>query len=129
IRVHGNVATPDDEIVRLAGVAIGSSVAPETPAEIEARLKAAKRFQRVDVLKRFASIDDPSRIVLVIVVDEGPVKIERTGDPDDPTRVVRTHGGVLFLPLLSAEDGYGVTYGANFAVPNRLGKQSRVSFP
>ena len=35
-----------------------------------------------EVRKRFASIADPSQITLVIVVDEGPVNIVMTGDPD-----------------------------------------------
>ena len=37
------------------------------------RLLATKRFQHVDVLKRYASITDPTRIVVLIRVDEGPV--------------------------------------------------------
>src|SRR5438105_7779828 len=68
IRIHGNVATPDDEIRRLAGVEIGGVVEPDTPAQVAARLRAAKRFDRVEVLKRFASIADPTRIVLVLIV-------------------------------------------------------------
>jgi len=35
----------------------------------------------------------------------------------------------MFLPLLDAEDGYGFTYGAQIAVPNPIGKRSRLSFP
>src|SRR5678816_4462751 len=42
-----------------------------------------------EMRQRFASIEDPSQITLVIVVDEGPVKIVMTGDPDRPTKVVR----------------------------------------
>jgi outer membrane protein assembly factor BamA len=130
IRVHGNVATSDDEIKRLAGIAIGVAVTPSTAEEVAARLRAAHRFQRVEVLKRFASIADPSQIVLVIIVDEGPVKIEMTGDPDAPTRVVKTHGpNLLYFPILDAEDGYGVTYGVRLAMADRVGKQSRISFP
>ena len=64
------------------------------------------------------------------VVDEGPVRIEMTGDPDHPTRVVQSHRPrVLFLPILYAEDGYGLTFGARLAVPNVAGANSRLSFP
>jgi len=130
VRVHGNVATSDEEVRDLAGVEIGSPVGPDTVEKIAARLRATKRFQRVEVLKRFASIADPTQIVLVIIVDEGPVTIERTGDPDRPTQVVRKHGpNLLFLPVLTAEDGYGLIYGARFALPDPAGSHSRLSFP
>jgi outer membrane protein assembly factor BamA len=58
------------------------------------------------------------------------VKIERTGDSSAPVRVVRTHGArVMFLPVLTFEDGYGFIYGARFGMPDPAGKDSRVSFP
>lgn len=130
IRVHGNVATSDDEIRRLANIQIGAPVLPDTVAAVTDRLRAARRFDRVEVLKRFASIADPAQIVLVIIVDEGAVKIERTGDAASPVRVVKTRGPrLMFLPLVSAEDGYGLIYGARVGLPNPAGKDSRLSFP
>jgi len=130
IQIHGNTATADDEIRRLAGIEVGAAVEATTVDDVAARLRATKKFKTVEVMKRFASISDPSQIVLVIVVDEGPVKIEMTGDPDHPTRVVRDHGlNLMFLPVLSFEDGYGFTYGVRFAKPNVAGKDSRVAFP
>jgi hypothetical protein len=130
VRVQGNVATPDEEILRLAGARIGMPVEPETLSTIAERLRATRRFERVEVLKRYASIADPSRIVLVLLVDEGPVAIESTGDPAQPTRVVRRRRpAVLWLPLLSGEDGYGLTYGAQMALPNVIGPDSRLWFP
>src|SRR3989442_7360346 len=130
IRVHGNVATQNDEIRRLAGIQIGAPVLPDTVAAVTDRLRAARRFDRVEVLKRFASIADPAQIVLVIIVDEGAVKIERTGDAASPVRVVKTRGPrLMFLPLVSAEDGYGLIYGARVGLPNPAGKGSRLPFP
>ena len=130
IQVHGNVVTPDEEIRQLADVQIGQAFTPETIERTAARLRAAKRFHRADVLKRFASIADPSQIVLVIIVDEGPVRIETTGDPTRPARVVRKRGpNLLVLPVLTYEDGYGATYGVRFTAPNAVGTSSRVSFP
>ena len=82
--------------------------------------------------KRFASIDDPSQITLVIVVDEGPVKIVMTGDPDRPPKVVRKRLPTLMpYPILGYEDGSGFTYGARLtlAEPQWLGKSSRATFP
>ena len=130
IRVHGNVATPDQEVAQLAGIQVGASVGASTIADTAARLRATKKFQQVDVLKRFASITDPTQVIVVIIVDEGSVKIEKTGNPASPTRVVRTRGPhLMFLPLLTSEDGYGPSYGAQFALPDPAGKDSRLSFP
>src|SRR5205807_1593011 len=97
-------------IRRLVGLEIGAPVDDNAVDSVTARLRATRRFERVEVRKRFASIDDPSQIVLVIIVDEGPVHIELTGDPAQPTRVVRSRGpNFLYLPIISSEDGYGLT--------------------
>jgi len=130
IRVQGNTVTPEAEIERLAQIEIGMTVSDATADEAAARLRATKRFERVEVLKRFASISDPTRIVLVIIVDEGPVKIEFTGDPDNPTRVVKKRfAHLLWLPILGGSDGYGVTYGVQAARVDPAGPHSRLSFP
>ena len=132
IQIQGNTATPDEEVRRLAGVRIGIPFDETTADAVAARLRAAKRFDRVEVRKRFTSIADPSQITLVIVVDEGPVKIVMTGDPASPTRVVRKRlPNILVLPILGREDGYGVTYGARLTLPDPhwMGKRSRVMFP
>ena len=130
IRVHGNVLTPADEVIRLAGLHQGMQVAAGLIDETAARLRATGQFERVEVLKRFASIADPSQILIVIVVDEGPVRIERTGDPDTPVRVVKRRAPpLMFLPMLSFEDGYGLAYGVRLAVPNPVGRSSRLAFP
>ena len=130
IQIQGNTVTTDEEVRRLAGVTIGMPLEATTIDDVAARLRAAKRFERVEVRKRFASIADPTQIVLVIVVDEGAVRIEMTGDPSQPTRVVKQRGpNLMFLPVVDGEDGYGVTYGVRLAVPQPLGAQSRLAFP
>ena len=130
ILVHGNVLTPDNEVRRLTGIEIGAAFTPDTPALVVTRLKATHRFERVEVLKRFASIADPSQIVLVVVVDEGPVKIEAFEDASQPGRSVHRRGlGLMFLPLVDFEDGYGFSYGAQLARPGVAGPHSRLSFP
>ena len=132
IRVHGNVLTPDAEIRRLAGIEVGAVFTPDTVAEVTRRLEAAHRFESVEVLKRYASIADPTQVLLVVIVDEGRVKIEALdeAEADRPARVVRGGGlGLMFLPLLDFEDGYGFTYGAQFARPGVAGAHSRLSFP
>ena len=130
ITVHGNVLTTDAEIRKLAGLDVGMPVTPQTVDEAAARLRAAKKFDHVEIRKRFASISDPTKIVLVVIVDEGPVHLESTNDPAHPARVVKNRGpNLLFLPILESEDSYGFSYGARVAIPDPLGKESRVSFP
>jgi outer membrane protein assembly factor BamA len=130
VQVRGNVATPDDEVRRLAGLEIGMPVDPEVTARVAERLRAAKRFERVEVLKRYASLTDATQIVVVVIVDEGAVSIQRTGDPGNPTRVVRRKWpNLLFFPLFSTESGYGVTYGVRLTHPEPAGRDSRISFP
>jgi hypothetical protein len=128
IQVQGNTATPDDEVRRLADVHIGSRFDDATIETVTARLRADRRFERVEVRKRFASIADPSQIMLVIIVDEGPVKIVMTGDPDHPTRVVRRLRAYIHA-ILSREDGTHHTTARAQPDPNWMGKLSRVTFP
>lgn len=130
IQIHGNLLTPDEEVRRLADVHEGMPFAANTAADIVERLRATKKFQSVEVLKRFASIADPSQVLVVIIVDEGAVHMEMTGDPSRPTRVVRDRGPRFqFLPILGAEDGYGVTYGARIGLVKPVGARSQLTFP
>jgi len=130
VRVHGNQLTPDDEILKLAGVEVGTPFLPETTDEVERRLRRSGQFRDVQVLKRFASIADPTRIALVLVVDEGPVDVI-ADDRGGPARVVRRRAVTNFMvmPILDVEDGYGLTYGARLAYAGVVGRQSRLSFP
>ena len=137
IQVHGNTLTADAEIFRLAGVHLGMPVEPTTVEETTARLRASRKFEHVEVLKRFASITDPSQIALVIVVDEGPVTIHDDGGvtpgaagPPGIPGVQKAKGPrPMFLPILDFEDGYGFSYGVRVAAVEPAGKGSRVSFP
>ena len=137
IQVHGNALTPDAEIIELAGVSVGMAVDAGTFDAATARLRQSRKFEHVEVLKRFASIADPSQISLVIVVDEGPVTIQDDGrvtaGADGPPRIMRVQRrrgpGLMFMPILKFEDGYGFSYGVRAAIPDVAGKGSRVSFP
>ena len=130
IQVHGNLVTTDEELKRLAGVDVGTPFEPSLIEAVAERLRAAKRFERVDVLKRFASIADPSQIVIVIIVDEGRVRIARTGDPEHPFRAVRNRWPrLMYQPILRRDDRYGSTYGVRVAIPETFGSNSRLIFP
>jgi len=136
IQIHGNVLTPDVEVLRIAGVEPGMALEASTVADTAARLRASKKFEQVDVLKRFASIADPSQILLVILVDEGPVTLRDDGrvtpgadGPPIPRLRKASTIGLMFMPILKFEDGYGFSYGARATIPDVAGKGSRVSFP
>lgn len=130
IQVHGNLVATDAELRAMTGVEIGAPFEPTMLDEVAERLRATKHFDRVQVLKRFASIADPSQIVLVVIVDEGRVKIAKTNDPEHPYRAVRNRWPrLMYAPILGVSDRYGVTYGARVAVPNTLGHDSRLIFP
>jgi outer membrane protein assembly factor BamA len=132
IRIQGNLVTPDEEVRRLAGVEVGMPFTPDTPSAAAARLRETRRFKRVEVLKRFASIEDPAQIMVVVIVDEGPVDIAWGSEGETPSQpsVVRRRGFHLqFLPILSFEDGYGFTYGAQFGRASPFGDRSHLSFP
>jgi len=131
IQIHGNHVTTDEEVVRLAAIAVGEPFLPTTVSDISARLRKTGRFDKVEVLKRFASIEDPSRISIVIVVNEGPVRIEVPDNPDLPLRIVKRRGitNVMLMPILDAEDGYGLTYGARISYVGVTGRRGRVSLP
>jgi outer membrane protein assembly factor BamA len=136
IQVHGNVLTPDAEVLRIAGVETGMAVDATTVNDAAARLRASKKFEQVDVLKRFASIADPSQISLVILVDEGPVTLHDDGKvtpgadaPPIPGLSKASSLGLMFMPIIKFEDGYGFSYGARAAMPDIAGKGSRIAFP
>ena len=133
ILVHGNHITPDADVITLAGIAVGGPVTPETPAQVRARLQASGKFDQVDVLKRFASITDPTQITLVLIVNEGPVRIDFEEGPDgERVAVVKRRRGfqnLMYLPILDAEDGYGLTYGVMISRANVVGDRSRLSVP
>ncbi len=129
VQVQGNTITSDAEMLDLAGIAVGRPLADDTLEDAAARLKATGRFDRVEVLKRFASIADPSQIVVVIVVHEPGASIEVPG-AGLPARVVRRRSpGLQYLPLLDFDDGYGWTYGLQLARRNVAGRDSRLAFP
>lgn len=131
IRVHGNLIVSNEEVVKIAGVAVGDPFGPATLAGITERMRASKKFHEIEILKRFASIADPSKIVVVIVVNEGAVRIDMPDVPGGPVAVVRRSWfrNLLFMPIIDGEDGYGLTYGARLALVGTVGPKSRISFP
>lgn len=126
VRVHGNHTTPDADVLALAGITVGATLAPETLAQAAARLRASGRFSSVEVRKRFRSIADPSDILVIVLIDEvvGISDVDLTPGP-----LKRFRGMGMWLPVLDYADGYGFTYGGRVSFMDTLGPRSRISVP
>lgn len=126
IVVHGNHTTPAQDILMLAGAVIGEPATDAVVAAIRDRLEASGRFAGVDVRKRYLSIDDPTRVLIVIVVDEHAGISE---DDLTPGPLKRFGANTMWLPVLQYQEGYGFTYGARLSFVDRFGPRSRISVP
>ncbi len=134
IRVHGNHLTTDDEVIRLSGLRKGAPVTADTITGAEKQLKASDKFDDVQVLKRFASIDDPKQILVMLIVNEGPVQIELPTGPGAasmPARMVKRSFGknFMYMPIIDREDGYAMRFGVRIAYVPNARTRSRLSFP
>ena len=115
IRIHGNYSIADDEVVELAGIALGDVVDRGMPDAVARRLMDSGRFETVEVHKRYRSLTATDRIALVIVVRERPRA--RLGDR------------LMFLPILRYEEGYGFSYGMHFSLVDVPRPGGRFSVP
>ena len=131
VMIHGNQIVPDTEVRTLAGLIVGSPFNDAMLAEVTKRLKASGKFESIDVVKRFASIEDASKIVVVIIVSEGPVRIVMPSDQGAPVEVKKRSfiRNLMFVPMVEGTDGYGLTGGARISYPKPIGEDSRLSFP
>jgi outer membrane protein assembly factor BamA len=126
ILVHGNHTTPNQDILSIAQLAVGEPATAERLADAARRLRQSGRFEDVDVLRRSRSIDDPSDILIVIVVDERAAVSETNLVPGP---LARLRSASMWIPILGYADGYGFTYGARVSVLDPAGSQSRLSTP
>lgn len=126
VRVHGNHTTPDADVLALAGLQVGSAVTDATLRGAAERLDRSGRFDNVEIRRRYRSIDNPSDILVIILVDEVAGISEDNLIPG-PLRRLRSLG--MWLPVVDYADGYGFTYGARITVVDVLGKRSRISAP
>ena len=126
VRVHGNHTTPDTDVLELAGDVVGQLATDELISAISERLDASGRFTAVEVRKRYRSIDNPSDVVLMIVVDERP-GVSAENPKVGAWRTLTASG--MWMPVLNYSDGYGFTYGARASFVDLLGPRTRVSMP
>lgn len=130
VRVHGNAFLSDGDVLRLAGVAVGEPLGADALKAIAQRLKDSGRFETIEVRKRHRSIADPTDIAIVLVVHERPGVRSATDEISAVARPWRRfRSRLMFLPILSFADGYGLTYGARFSTVGLLGAGERLSVP
>jgi outer membrane protein assembly factor BamA len=130
IRVHGNASLTDEEELKLAALAVGEAVTPSIEKDIEQRLKASRRFETVEVRKRYRSLDDPTDVALVLVVHERPgVTSAASGGGQPPSAWRRVTSRLMFFPIVNYADGYGLTYGGRVSTLDLLGAGERLSVP
>jgi hypothetical protein len=134
IRIHGNAYLTDEEVLKLAGVALGEPLAADGVDGITRRLKDSRRFESVEVRKRYRSLTSTSDVALVLVVHERPgVRSAAPPIPGLPNPVIRPPGRLrsklMFLPILNFVDGYGFTYGGRMSTVDLLGVGERLSVP
>jgi len=126
IRVHGNYATPDEDVLVLSGLKIGEPATDERLAAAQKAIEASDRFDDVDVRRRFRSIDDPADILVMILVRERPGVTE---DDLTPGTFKRLRALQQWMPILNYADGYGFTYGARTTYSGLAGRDTRLSIP
>jgi outer membrane protein assembly factor BamA len=126
VRVHGNYATPDAEVLRLGGLAVGQPIEAGTLQAIETRLRESGRFDAVEIRKRYRSLSESGDVVLIVIVREEAAPI---GGAPALRPIRKIAGSGMFLPILNYTDGYGFTYGARVSFVNTLGRDGRMSVP
>jgi outer membrane protein assembly factor BamA len=80
----------------------------------------------VEIRRRYASIEDPSAILVIVVVDE---HAGTSADSPIPGPWHRLRLATLWMPILGYADGYGFTYGVRMTFEDPLGPQTRLSVP
>jgi outer membrane protein assembly factor BamA len=132
VRVHGNHSTPDADVITLSGLTVGGPLEADAVEAVRKRLRSSGRFTSVEVRKRYQSLTDTSRVVLVLLVSEPARALDIPNVPIG-VKVVgpmhRLRDGFMFMPLISYADGYGFTYGARATFADVLGKRGRLTMP
>jgi hypothetical protein len=130
IRVHGNAYLRDEEVVKLAGVAVGQPFPAGGVREIEQRLEASGHFETIEIRKRYRSLESSTDVALVLLVHERPgFTAETVSEHPSPWGWSRVKHRLMFLPIVGYDDGYGFTYGGRVSTIDLLGAGERLSVP
>ena len=129
IRVHGNAAVGEAEVLKIAGLSVGATVDATLLADVERRLRDSGHFETIEVRKRYRSLTDPTDVAIVLLVHEKTgVRTNAAGVIERPV-IDRINNRIMFLPILNFVDGYGFTYGARLSTVDLLGGGERLSTP
>ena len=126
IRVHGNHLTPDADVVDVSGLHVGDAASDANLDGAKTRLEGSGRFASVAVRRLARSIDDPTDVMVMLLVEEVP---GASLDVPRPGWLRQTAAGLMWLPVLRYDEGYGLTYGLRPAVDDLLGRKSRIATP
>jgi len=126
VRIHGNYRTPDDDVLRIAGLAVGSPLDAGAVEAAADRLRRSGRFESVDVRKRYRSLDDASQVAIIVAVTERP-GVEKGGVMPGPMK--RLGNALMASPSLEYVDGYGFVAGGRVSFVNVLGKGGHLVAP
>ena len=128
VRIHGNHTTPDEDVLRIAGLTVGGPITDAAIAAATERLVKSGRFEHIEIRKRSRSLEPGGDVALIVLVREHPVPDAEPGSAAArPFKRLVASG--MFLPILNYSDGYGFTYGARFSFVDLLGRGSRISVP
>lgn len=126
IRVHGNHATPDADVLNVSGLKVGDAASDANLEAAKARLDASGRFATVAVRRLARSIDDPSDIMVMLLVEE---VAGASQDQPRPGWLRQAGAGLMWQPMVRYDEGYGFTYGLQPALADLFGRDSRVLVP
>jgi outer membrane protein assembly factor BamA len=126
VRIHGNYATPDADVLAIAGIRIGQPMAAGDVDAVADRLRRSGKFESVEVRKRYRSLTESGQAVLIIIIQEHP-GVGAGGVMPGP--MGRLGDSIMALPILDFVDGYGFTAGGRFSFVNVLGKQGHIILP
>jgi hypothetical protein len=126
VRVHGNHTTPDADVLAIANLQVGTPVDDEVLRQAGERLRRSGRFADVELRKRYRTLDDPTDILVIVLVDEHAA-VSRDDLTPGPLKRLRSTG--MWLPILDYTEGYGLTYGLRVSFMDTIGPRSRVSVP
>jgi outer membrane protein assembly factor BamA len=126
IRVHGNHTTPDADVLAIAGLSVGQDATEARLTEAGKKLENSRRFEGVEVLRRYRSIASATDILVMLVVDEHAAVSDLDLTPG-PFKKLRAAS--MWAPILNHADGYGFTYGARTTIVDALGPRSSLSVP
>jgi outer membrane protein assembly factor BamA len=111
--IRGNYSIPDETITQLAGIQTGIPIETVDLEALKQKLLRSGKFEWVEAAKRYRSISRTDHVVLVITVKEKP----------------SIRSKLMFFPILSGSDEYGLSYGVSVSAKDLLGVNEKLSVP